>query len=129
MLSKGRERKRKKPKEKERKRERNRGTDMKNAGKTIAIILIVVIVLACAVGGFIFYKVRKTAVGGEAALDAALKDAGLDRSAVYDVEKDYEYQNGDAWYEIEFKSNGVEYHYDVDAKTGAVRGSNQNNDD
>jgi len=102
---------------------------MKKAGKTIAIILIVVIVLACAVGGFIFYKIKKTTVGGEAALDAALKDAGLDRSAVYDVEKDYEYQNGDAWYEIEFKSNGVEYHYDVDAKTGAIKGSNQNNDD
>ena len=101
---------------------------MKKAGKIIAIILIVVIILAGAIGGFIFYKIKKTAIGGEAALDAALKDAGLERSAVYDVEKDYEYQNGDAWYEIEFKANGVEYHYDVDAKTGAIKGSSQNAD-
>ena len=101
---------------------------MKKAGKIIAIILIVVIILGCAVGGFIFYRIKKAAIGGEAALDAALQDAGLDRNAVYDVEKDYEYQNGDAWYEIEFKANGVEYHYDVDAKTGAIRGSSQDAD-
>ena len=62
---------------------------MKKAGKIIAIILIVVIILAGAIGGFIYYKIKKTAIGSEAALDAALKDAGLERSAVYDVEKDY----------------------------------------
>lgn len=101
---------------------------MKKAGKIIAIVLIVAIILAGAIGGFIFYKIKKTAIGSEAALDAALKDAGLDKSAVYDIENDYEHQNGNAWYEIEFKANGVEYHYDVDAKTGAIKGSSQNAD-
>ena len=111
-----------------REKERKRGKNMKKAGKIIAIILIVAIILAGAIGGFIFYRIKKTAIGGEAALDAALKDAGLDRNVVYDVEKDYEYRNGDAWYEIEFKANGVEYHYDVDAKTGAIKGSSQDTD-
>ena len=44
---------------------------MKKAGKIIAIILIVVIILAGAIGGFIYYKIKKTAIGSEAALDAA----------------------------------------------------------
>lgn len=101
---------------------------MKKAAKIIAIILLVIIILAGAIGGFIFYKYKKTAIGSEAALDTALKDAGLERSAVYDIEKDYENQSGNAWYEIEFKANGVEYHYDIDAKTGAIKGSSQNND-
>ena len=60
---------------------------------------------------------------------AALKHAGLSASQIsqYECQKDYE--NGKAVYEIEFKYNGYEYSYDIDAATGKVAAYDREHDD
>ena len=60
---------------------------------------------------------------------AALKHAGLSASQIsqYECQKDYE--NGKAVYEIEFKYNGYEYSYDIDAANGKVAAYDREHDD
>ena len=59
-------------------------------------------------------------IGKKAALSAALNHAGLSRDRVYDIETEMDYEKGVMVYEIEFKSAGAEYEYDINASTGAV---------
>ena len=57
-------------------------------------------------------------IGAEAALNAALAHAGV--ADPYDVETEYEYKGGKAVFEVEFKKNGYEYDYVVDAMSGEI---------
>ncbi len=59
-------------------------------------------------------------IGKEAARNAALKHAGLSMNQVYDFEMEMDYVQGVMVYEMEFKSGGAEYEYDINANTGAV---------
>lgn len=59
-------------------------------------------------------------IGIEAAKEAALSHAGLAASQVSKLEVDYDYDDGLAVYEVEFKCNGYEYEYKIDAATGTV---------
>ncbi len=60
-------------------------------------------------------------VGAEAALNAALAHAGI--ADPYDVDVDYEYEGGKAVFDVEFKKDGYEYDYVVDALTGEILSS------
>lgn len=62
----------------------------------------------------------KAYLGEEKAKDAALSHANVsaDKITHYEIELDYE--NGVMVYEIEFKCEGFEYDYDIDAITGSV---------
>ena len=60
-------------------------------------------------------------VGAEAALNASLAHAGV--TDPYDVDVDYEYEGGKAVFEVEFKKDGYEYDYVVDALTGEILSS------
>lgn len=62
------------------------------------------------------------------ARDAALKHAKLENSQVQDVDVDLERQNGKLIYEVSFESGNVDYDYIIDADTGEVISSNQEND-
>lgn len=70
----------------------------------------------------------KAYIGDENARSAALSHAGLtsDDISYYEIELDYE--QGTMIYEIEFKCNGYEYEYDIDAVTGAVLASQKKQD-
>ena len=59
-------------------------------------------------------------IGKEAALQAALADAGLTRDQVRDVEIDLERGLRSGWYEIDFESGLTEYEYKVDAYSGEI---------
>lgn len=59
-------------------------------------------------------------IGEEAARTAALSHAGLNASQVTKLKTDYDYDDGIAVYEVEFKYNGYEYEYKIDAATGEI---------
>ena len=63
------------------------------------------------------------------ALSAALKNAGIspDDAGQVKVEKDRE--DGRTVYEVEFKADGYEYEYEIDAATGAVLKQERERDD
>ena len=59
-------------------------------------------------------------ISANEALEAALAHAGVARSEAKDTEVELEHDNGVQIYEVEFKANGYEYDYDINAATGAV---------
>lgn len=71
----------------------------------------------------------KAYIGEEKAKQAALSHAGAsaDKLTEYGIELDYEH--GAMVYEIEFKCEGFEYDYEIDAVTGAVLKSEKETDD
>ena len=68
-------------------------------------------------------------IGRDDALSAALKNAGIspDDAGQVKVEKDRE--DGRTVYEVEFKADGYEYEYEIDAATGAVLKQERERDD
>ena len=87
--------------------------------KKILIVLLVIILLGAAVAGFFVYRRASTTIGRDAAVEAALADAGLTRSGAHDIDVDYEH----GYYEVSFESVAGEFEYRIDAKTGAVLSS------
>lgn len=59
-------------------------------------------------------------IGMDAAKQAALAHAGLSATDVTFLEAEYDYDDGRMVYEVEFRSAGKEYEYEVDAQTGAI---------
>ncbi len=60
------------------------------------------------------------AITADLALEAALKDAGLDLSAVEVVKNNLDNDDGIIIYEIVFTKDGKKYEYDIDANSGAI---------
>ena len=84
--------------------------------KKLLSLILVIILLGAAIGGFLIYRHASTTIGRDAALEAALTDAGLTRSGAYDIDVDYEH----GYYEVSFESAAGEFEYRIDARTGAV---------
>ena len=59
-------------------------------------------------------------IGLDAAKQAALSHAGLSASDVTFLEAEYDYEDGRMVYEVDFRSAGKEYEYEVDALTGEI---------
>ncbi len=61
-------------------------------------------------------------IGGEAALDKALADAGLSKDALtrVEVEPDYDDDRRMMTYEVEFLANGQKYEYEINAVDGTI---------
>ena len=59
-------------------------------------------------------------IGIEVARAAALQHAGISAKDVYDLSVEAELDERIPHYEVEFKSGGMEYGYEIDASTGAV---------
>ncbi|MCR5808289.1 MAG: PepSY domain-containing protein [Clostridiales bacterium] len=59
-------------------------------------------------------------IGKNAARDIALTHAGVSSSEAYDIDVELDRENGKAHYDVEFKANGREYEYEIDAVTGEV---------
>lgn len=74
------------------------------------------IILAQTVG----YPPKDGLIGRQAAMRAALAHAGFHESEVRRLECELDRDDGVIHYEIEFKKDGFEYDYKIDAKSGAV---------
>lgn len=59
-------------------------------------------------------------VGYDAALDAAVAQAGADKSQISNADVEMDCENGIIIYEVEFDYAGTEYEYEVDAATGNI---------
>ncbi len=68
-------------------------------------------------------------IGAQAAKDAALAHAGLSESQVTRLKCEKDRDDGRTVYEVEFKSNGYEYEYKIDAATGAILEHERDRDD
>ena len=64
-------------------------------------------------------------IGAEAAKAAALKHAGLSESKVTLLRTEREWDDGVLEYQVDFVCGGVEYDYEIDGATGAVRSAEQ----
>ena len=59
-------------------------------------------------------------IGYAKAKSVALNHAGVSENKAYDMEIELDDEDGILVYEIEFKSGGMEYSYEIDAATGAI---------
>ncbi len=59
-------------------------------------------------------------IGEDAAIAAALAEAGIAADAAQGIKTEYDCEKGRIVYEVEFVSGGVEYDYDIDAVSGKV---------
>ena len=91
---------------------------MKKALKTALIILIVLLIIGAAIGGYFIWRHHALYIGADAALGAALDDAGVLAAETFDVDVDFEHKYGRSWYEVQFETAEVEYDYMIDAGTG-----------
>ena len=90
---------------------------MKQLRRNIAILTLSSLLLSgCAFGG-------SRRLGRDEALQLALKDAGLTKEQVVDIDIELERGLGSAWYEIDFESGRTEYEYKIDATSGAILSS------
>ena len=56
-----------------------------NRMKKVLTILLVIVLLGVAIGGFFIYRYVSSTIGKDAAVQIALKDAGLERNQAYDL--------------------------------------------
>ena len=68
-------------------------------------------------------------IGHAAAKAAALTHAGVSESRAYDMDVELDDEDGRWVYEVEFKADGMEYEYVIDAYTGAVLEYDMEQDD
>ncbi len=54
------------------------------------------------------------------AKEIALAQANVDAGSAKFDDREFDFENGAAVYELEFYANGIEYEYDIDARTGKV---------
>ena len=59
-------------------------------------------------------------IGHAKAKSIALNHAGVSENKAYDMEIELDEEDGTLVYEVEFKSGGMEYSYEINAATGAV---------
>lgn len=64
-------------------------------------------------------------ITAERAKEIALADAGLSASSVVFIRAQQDWEDGRAVYEVEFYSGSVEYDYEIDATTGAIRSADR----
>ncbi len=63
---------------------------------------------------------ENTQITRDEAIDIALNEAGAQKSDVFDLEAELDYENGQKVWEIDFDYDKLEYSYDVNAETGAI---------
>ena len=68
-------------------------------------------------------------IGYAAAKAAALKHAGLTEGSIRELDMELDREDGVLVYEIEFKANGYEYEYTIDAATGKILAQERELDD
>lgn len=59
-------------------------------------------------------------IGVDAAKAAALAHAGVNETDAFELKSELDTDDATVHYDVEFKANGMEYDYDIDALTGEV---------
>ncbi|MBQ3177501.1 MAG: PepSY domain-containing protein, partial [Clostridia bacterium] len=59
-------------------------------------------------------------IGEEAARKIVLEDAGRTAEEIFDYDCELDRDNGKLRYEIDFKADGYEYEYELDAEDGRI---------
>ena len=59
-------------------------------------------------------------ITAENAIDIAIKDAGLKKEDVRDLDAELYYDNGDAHYDVDFEKDDQDYDYEIHAETGKI---------
>ena len=59
-------------------------------------------------------------IGYAKAKSIALNHAGVSESKAYDMDIELDDEDGTLVYEVEFKSGGMEYSYEINAASGAI---------
>lgn len=62
------------------------------------------------------------------AINIALKDAGLKKDQVYDLDAELDRDNGVLHYDVDFEAGGYDYDYEIDAATGKILRSQNERD-
>ena len=68
-------------------------------------------------------------IGYAKAKSIALNHAGVSESKAYDMDIELDEEDGKLVYEVEFKSGGMEYDYEIDAATGTILQQETEKDD
>ena len=68
-------------------------------------------------------------IGYAEAKSIALNHAGVSESKAYDMDIELDEEDGKLVYEVEFKSGGMEYDYEIDAATGTILQQETEKDD
>ena len=68
-------------------------------------------------------------IGAEKAKSIAFSHAGVSSSSVYSAKCELDYDDGRRIYEVEFKSGGYEFGYDIDASNGNILQHEKERDD
>ena len=68
-------------------------------------------------------------IGYAKAKSIALNHAGVSESKAYDMDIELDKEDGKLVYEVEFKSGGMEYDYEIDAATGTILQQEAEKDD
>ena len=71
----------------------------------------------------------KSYIGKDAALSAALKHAGITEAQATQLKVELDRDDGKLVYDVEFKSAGYEYDYEIDAVKGTILQSDKELDD
>ncbi len=79
----------------------------------LLVIILAVMFSGCVLSG-------EKMIGKDAALQAALTDAGLTADQAVDIDIELERDLRSAWYEIDFECGRTEYEYKVNAYSGEI---------
>ncbi len=59
-------------------------------------------------------------ITAEDAIEIALKDAGLEKEDIRDLDAELDYDNGKAHYDVDFEKDDKDYDYEIHAETGKI---------
>lgn len=102
---------------------------MNKTVKTVITVVIVLLLIGACIGGFFIWRHNTAYIGKKAAISIALDDIGVNGSQIKKAEADFEKNAYSAWYEVEIKTHGMDYDYDIDARTGEILSSYSEIDD
>ena len=93
--------------------------------KKLILVIVLVIVLAAAIVFASIYIRNTRYISRDEALSVAMtravNDYGIEMIGAVDVDIDFEKDSyGNAWYEVEFKKDGREFEYIINALDGTV---------
>ncbi len=89
------------------------------------LFIILSLVLALSVTGCAVNHGRVEYIGAHSAKNIAAQAAGFDPAKVSFTDTDLESRGSTDYYQVEFRADGIEYEYDIDAISGRVIDSRQ----
>lgn len=93
------------------------------AKKKVTIVICVIALIAVMGVGTVYAAGRiaeQSSIGAGNAINFAFVDAGVDPASAIDVEAEFDYEQGQFIYDVEFIADHTQYNYWIKASSGAV---------